>query len=194
MTGTMNVDPALQNGLTRMTNHDIQLRKRLAELMSSAGLGYNSISLEVLYLLPEEFIGRYIWLWEKALGPAGSGDNAGRQADRDGGLGVAKTETGKRGVMPTGASSTQKKWKRMGLAIRDEKALELKDRIDRRLRSIARDIRSFEVEGGLGTSGKKTAQCTKCGRVGEERWAYCPYDAAKMRVGAEGRDEGQDPQ
>lgn len=165
-----------------MTAHDLQLRKRLAELMASAGLGYNSISLEVLYLLPEEFIGRYIWLWEKGLGPAGSGDAAGRQAARDGHLGRAQTKTASRGDKITGASSTGKKWKRMGLAVRDEKALELKDRIDRKLRGIGRDIRAFELENmeGKGGLGKETAQCSRCARFGELNWKYCPFDGSLM--------------
>jgi hypothetical protein len=161
-------------------SQDLQLRKRLAEIMSSGGLGYNQISLEILYLLPEEFIGRYIWLWEKALGPAGSGEAAGRQAARNGGLGLARTRTEKKGVVPTGASPTQKKWKRMGLSVRDEKALELKDRIDRRLRAIARDIRAYEVEGMM--AKQQTAQCISCRRMGDPNWKFCPYDGSLMNV------------
>jgi hypothetical protein len=169
-------------------NQDEAIRRRLAEIMSSAGLGYNQISLEVLYLLPAEFIQRYTWLWEKALGPAGSGDATGQQLARDAGLERARTRTEYRGTRITGASSTGKKWKRMGLAVRDEKALKLKDRIDRRLRSIARDIAAFEDTGGKGEGkGTETAQCTACGIVADSSWNFCPYDGRRMIV----RDSGK---
>lgn len=149
--------------------------------MSSAGLGYNQVSLEVLYLLPAEFIQRYTWLWEKALGPAGSGDAAGRQLARDAGLERAKTRTQDRGKRIVGAQTGGKKWKRMGLAIRDEKALRLKDRVDRRLRSIARDIALFEETGGVSKDGgTRTARCSTCGKVGDPSWNFCPYDSARM--------------
>jgi hypothetical protein len=80
-----------------MSAEDDRLRIRLAEIMSSAGLGYNQISLEILYLIPREFVDQYIALWEKALGAAGSGDKAGQQLHRDAQLGKHKTETAAKG-------------------------------------------------------------------------------------------------
>lgn len=170
-----------------MSTEDEKIRTRLAEIMSSAGLGYNQISLEILYLLPAEFVNRYIWLWEKALGPAGSGDARGQQLARDANLGRAQTKTAAKGnKIGAGAGGQGKKFKRIGMSIRDERALELKSRIDRRLRSIARDIRNFELDDRDSSwlSEKKTAQCASCGRIMDESWVHCPYDGSLIRLDA----------
>lgn len=158
------------------------LRIRLAEIMSGAGLGYNQISLEILYLLPEEFVNRYIWLWEKALGPAGGGDAKGQQLARDAELGKAQTKTQRKGeIVGTGAGGQGKKFKRIGMSVRDEKALELKTRIDRRLRSIARDIRDYGLSAdGQGGGRRLSAQCSICGRVMDDSWIHCPFDGSKI--------------
>jgi hypothetical protein len=199
-----------------MSTEDEKIRIRLAEIMSSAGVGYNQISLEILYLLPEEFVQRYIWLWEKALGPAGSGDARGQQLAKDSELGKEKTHTDKKGNMigagAGGAGGGGKKFKRFGMDVRSLEAFEMKGRIDRRLRSIARDLRNFELEmrdreqlkdarrkgsGGRVGSGKNgsggsgwgdgTAQCVSCGRIMDESWNNCPNDGTPIRRGKSGK-------
>lgn len=63
---------------------------------------------------------------------------------------------------------------RVGVA--SVRMLALKDRIDRKLRSLAREIRREMTGGGRGEIRK----CRKCGRFGEETWAFCPWDRAEM--------------
>jgi hypothetical protein len=169
---------------------DDKLRTRLAEIMSSAGLGYNQISLEILYLLPKDFVDRYIELWEKALGPAVNAP--GDALAREGNLGRAKTRTDKKGAMVgAGGGGGGKRFRRV-FTIRDERALELKARIDRRLRSIARDIRvgieaeESELQGeGVGGAGK---QCGGCGRIYAMSYNFCPKDGKALTAPKSDRD------
>lgn len=182
-----------------MSTDDDKLRTRLAEIMSSAGLGYNQIALEILYLLPTEFIQRYIWLWEKALGPAGGGDARGQQSARESNLGRAEVSSSDRGLKPS-VGAGGKRYKKI-FVIRDEKAFALKDRIDKRLRAMAREIRT-NLEGleenertgtrdgdmGKGRKGKGvgereiTTQCSRCGKIVSMAWAFCPFDGTSLQA------------
>jgi len=112
----------------------------LAEILSSGGVGYGQVSQEVLYMLPREFLDKYVQLWYMALGPLIQGQ--GQQMTRDGELGRAKTQTGKKGkVTGAGAGGEAKRYRKSGYSIRNELAFQLKDRIDKRLRGIARELR-----------------------------------------------------
>jgi hypothetical protein len=161
-----------------MSAEDDRLRIRLAEIMSSAGLGYNQISLEILYLIPREFVDQYIALWEKALGAAGSGDKAGQQLHRDAQLGKHKTETAAKGKKIGAGSGGQGKRYKKFFVIRDEEALELKGRIDRRLRNMAREM----ADSGRGKKGgeKVLTQCKSCGKIMSEGFRFCPFDGSPI--------------
>jgi hypothetical protein len=174
-------------GDNTVSTEDDKIRIRLAEIMSSGGLGYNQISLEILYLLPMEFVQRYIWLWEKALGPAGGGDARGQQMDRDATLGKAQTRTDKKGTVPgAGGGGQAKKWKKVGMSVRDEHALALKSRVDRRLRAIGRDIREFEMLEGSAREKAKAVEivkCRSCGKIMDQSWICCPFDGTPIASG-----------
>jgi|SRR5882672_2488960 len=115
-------------------------RHRLAEILSSGGVGYGQVSQEVLYMLPREFLDKYVQLWYMALGPLIQGQ--GQQMTRDGELGRAKTRTTEKGrKIGAGAGGEAKRYRKSGYSIRNELAFQLKDRIDKRLRGIARELR-----------------------------------------------------
>jgi hypothetical protein len=177
--------------IDRVSTDDDKIRTRLAEIMSSAGLGYNQIALEILYLLPKEFIDRYIWLWEKALGPAGGGDVRGQQLARDANLERAQTSSKDKGNLPS-MGAVGKRYKKI-FVIRDEHAFDLKHKIDKRLRGIAREIRN-ELEGLTDQRGKHdraegriAQQCKACGKIMHGDYNYCPYDGAKLVFKVEGK-------
>jgi hypothetical protein len=162
-----------------------RLRIRMAELMSSGGLGYNQISQEILYLLPRDFIDAYIHVWEMALGPAGGGDARGAQLARDANLGKHKTETAYKGKrIGAGGGGQAKRFKKF-FVIRDDKALQLKGRMDRRLRNMAREMMLY-IDGsrltadgeGSGEGGGRAIQCSKCGKIMVEGYRFCPYDGS----------------
>lgn len=178
-----------------MSTDDDKIRTRLAEIMSSAGLGYNQIALEILYLLPKEFIERYIWLWEKALGPAGGGDVRGQQLARDANLDRAQVSSKDKGNLPT-VGAVGKRYKKI-FVIKDEYAFDLKHKIDKRLRGMAREIRTelegLEEENGRGRSGsggrggrrdraegRIAQQCKACGKIMHGDYNFCPYDGSKL--------------
>src|SRR5690606_37765500 len=52
---------------------EMQVRARLAELLSSAGVGYDRVAVEVLYLFPPEFVRAYAELYHQALKGIGGG-------------------------------------------------------------------------------------------------------------------------
>ena len=157
------------------TQQPDDIRIRLAEIMSSAGLGYNRISLEILYLLPREFIDRYQEVWDRALGAVVSapGDSMARAGE----LGKAKTDTSKKGThIGAGAGGSSKRWNRV-FQVKDERALELKGRMDKRLRGMAREMRN-ELMGldGSGASTSTRRNCSGCGRILQSHFNFCPYD------------------
>lgn len=166
-----------------MSSLDDKVRIRIAEIMSSAGVGYNQISLEILYMLPRQFVDRYIDLWTQALGPLVKAPGDGMA--RDGELGRAPTETRLKGkVVGTGAGGAGKRLAR-AFSLRDEAAFNYKDTIDKRLRSIARDIRDElrliedrttrdAVEAMLVT------RCGRCGKVMSNAWLFCPHDGNRL--------------
>jgi len=160
-----------------------------ADLMASAGVGYNQIAKEVFFFLPQGFLDAYEQLWHKGL--------AGKDDGGAGARGAAQAETGRLGKAPTrnvpgkiqisGGGAKRKSYKKYWV-IADEEALELKDLIDKRLRGIAREIQ-FELdemarrrrgeperEGHLGSG----TRCTGCGRMMREGWKFCPFDGGKV--------------
>lgn len=181
------------------------IRHRLAEIMSAGGVGYNQISREILYMLPREFIDRYIQLWELSLGPE---VNNTQDMTRDGELGRAKTQTRVKGQVPgAGSGGVSKKYRTSGFRLRSERAFELKGRIDRRLRSIARELRlelsdiEARANGGTGhrtntaerthaekstavktnaTESTHRKRCIVCRRYGSNSWNFCPNDGHAM--------------
>lgn len=63
---------------------------------------------------------------------------------------------------------------RGGADVRSIRLMAAKSRVDRKLRSIAREIEK-ELEGG----GKgDVRKCTRCGKFAEDTWNYCPWDGA----------------
>ena len=90
---------------------------------------------------------------------------------------------------PEGVGGSAKPGKRPGIArrsvIKDRAAYELKLRADRRLRRLAGELEDFLAGGDArGTVNV----CTRCGRIGEDGWAYCP--ACGHEMGEQPRSEG----
>jgi len=128
-----------------------ELAERMfADMMSSAGVGVGRISQELLFFIPKHFRDMYIEMFRRALrGSDGGSDEAGRRNDAVGKLGRAAGGNtdgwggGKGGSderrQVRGVSGRGKKYKKFW-TVDDERALRLKEKVDRRLRAIARDI------------------------------------------------------
>lgn len=103
---------------------------RFTDMMASAGVGTDSMALEVLYWMPRDFQDAYQEVYMGALKDTdGGAGGKGKTADAMGKLGKAAA-----------AKTTGKKYKKYWV-IQDEELLELKTRIDKRLRGLAREIR-----------------------------------------------------
>lgn len=70
-----------------------------------------------------------------------------------------------------------------GVEARSERLMATKSRIDRRLRTLAREIRD-ELDGRKQAGAVR--KCTRCKRFGEETWSWCPYDGAPMESADQG--------
>ena len=139
-----------------------EVRRRLAEALTGQGVGFSRVSLEVLYLLPPEFVEAYVKLFYSAF-KDGAAMNVGdphaepvkvRRSGVKAGAGVAKT--GRR---------YRDHWH-----IRDEGAFERKQRIDKELRKMVGRMLS-----GSGDDGRERSRCGGCGRWVERKWRYCAW-------------------
>lgn len=139
---------------------EAEVRRRYADLLASAGVNSGRLSLEVLYLLPEEFVREYIELFWEALredistGKSGGENPIKKQGEFRKGKLKRDRETGE--LTPGSARGAQgggKKYRNHWL-IRSEFALEVKQRVDRKLvRMIGitrRDVKRELQEGGRG--------------------------------------------
>jgi hypothetical protein len=176
-----------------MSRVEDEVRVRLAEMLGSAGVPSSQISLQVLYLLPPDFVDAYQALFHKALKGADVGGvgGDGREAlEKASGRRKAKTAEGKtlgqmRGAR--GGRAHKRAW-----TVADEQALGKKQLIDKKLRKLAREIRGLlaaemgeklEVDG-LGLGEDKIARCSgkRCGKFVEGSWKYCPFCGTRRRA------------
>lgn len=152
-------------------------RRSLAyELAESGLLSSGRLGLEILFLLPDEFVTFYSELFHKALtvrddsvmhGRSGGVEKAkGRQGMQ---LGDGSKKGEGRGPQ---ASSTGKKWLNLPMSVGDMTALRAKDAMDRGLQDLTRDARRYlaeeqarkkEVDGVQGTAAQGTREEQKSG-------------------------------
>ncbi len=151
---------------------DDKVRARLAEIRAAAGVPHAQITLEVLYFLPKAFLEQYEQMFTRAL-KADGGESVRNTSQAEAGeLGKA---TGTRGGAKTGG----KKYKKTFVVL-DERALNLKTSIDKRLRMIARDIESG-LAGAEAVSRPTT--CGSCGMFLQAAWKFCPKDGTVQSPG-----------
>lgn len=163
--------PATEDGL------DYRLRRRLAEVLSSAGVDEGRVAVEILYLLPQEFVRGYEDLFHRALttGEEGRGERDDQKAE----LGRGRKA----------AAKAPKKTGRGIWVVRNDRALGEKERVDRALRKLARGMKDA---GGAGVGKDAVRKCGEaraerktpiedvqegrsCGKWLEAGWKWCPF-------------------
>lgn len=149
---------------------DDKVRSRLAEIRAAAGVPHSQISMEVLYFLPKDFIQTYGVLFTQAVKSDG-GEDA-RSAQQTDGATVGKVAVTKTGAGPT-VGAAKKRYKKTFVVL-DEKALEIKTRMDKRLRGMAREIQAELAGSDRADSGARC--CSKCGMFMQLTWGFCPKD------------------
>lgn len=172
---------------------ETEVRRRLTEMAAAGGVPHSRASLEVLYLLPDGFLSAWVALFDAALklptSSAGAGVRQGELGKANSGGGTLPgTHKGLRvssgvesGDAPHLGGGAPKKGPG-GWHVKDPRALEIKGRMDKRLRAMAREIRRdlAGVEdagkgGGEGGRGASILQCSGCGRIAEKDWQWCPH-------------------
>lgn len=138
---------------------EVLAEKMFTDMMASAGVQVNRMAVEVMFFMPKQFRDVYSRLFRRALKGDDSGvDESGRRNDSVGVLGKSagkNTATGKQLPDAEGFRETRrtefasgqtaaisgrgKKYKRYW-TVEDERALELKDLVDKRLRRLSREI------------------------------------------------------
>lgn len=165
-----------------------QVRRRLTEAAAAGGVPHSRAALEVLYLLPESFLREWTALFDAALklpaSPAGKGVKDGELGKAGSGGGTLRgTHKGLRvdsgvesGDAPHVGGGAPKKGPG-GWHVKSTRALEIKAKMDKRLRTMAREIRrelAGEEEQGDRKGGVKVLSCSGCGRMAEREWNWCP--------------------
>lgn len=136
-TGATGTEPEARNKTLAHFQADKMADNRFTDLMASAGLTSDRMALELLYWLPSGFRDIYERLYLEALaGHDGGANNRGQVAKRDSVLGKA-TNTG------TGKQLKGRRYKKYW-TVQNEEVLALKEKVDKRLRAMAREI-EFEL-------------------------------------------------
>lgn len=144
---------------------DDKVRSRLAEIRAAAGVPHAQISLEVLYFLPEKFLTAYQSMFTKALKSDGGEDQRARSQAEAGEVGKA-----------SGGSGGGRRYKKTFVVL-DEKALDLKSQIDKRLRMIGREVETALAGGQL---ERQDRRCPSCGTFVQARWIFCPLEGSRL--------------
>jgi hypothetical protein len=181
--------------------HDDEVRRKYQDFLASAGISENRVATEVLYWLPHEFMEGYRELFHQALilgdgtksGVNRLGENVVRKVTKERGKNGSMRATGAKGPAPGMGG---------GWVIRDERALEVKRRVDRALVSLIGRTRGrvygreggsereklVEREGGAGRGvederglvtvrgGGHRKCCRTCGKLAGNGWVICPFN------------------
>lgn len=170
---------------------ELEVQRRLTEALVAAGVSHGRISLEVLYMLPPEFVEAYTRLfWQAFQEPlresgSGKGPNGGNTKKK-----VPSTVVSS-GVM-SAANNGGKRF-RTYWTIRNEDAFNRKKAIDRALKRLARKV-------DMGPGGKAGANedddagrpCSGCGldlrpleSASGTRFRYCPHCGGSQLAGSQ---------
>jgi hypothetical protein len=142
-------------------------------------IGIPDIEREVWERLPERFRFLYELMWLRAFGPSiggrysnGAEPNIVAKSKRVTRTSTSQTETrggAHSGHKLAGASTKD--------TVSSDRALEQLRKVDRRLRTIARDM---AVYLGGGVAQGNVRRCSVCKRYGDVEWLYCPQDGKPM--------------
>ena len=159
-----------------------EVRRRMAEIAAAAGIDHGRLSIEVLFLLPPQFVRMYQAIFDAALDDPVKPQLA---ANKDEGRIKAKGKP--RDDLRARSMGAAKKGKRSVSGywpIKDEEAVKIKDLLDRRIVRAAsqatEDLRSSRAaRNGVGTYPNHRSvsqpQCPACGKFMKEDWVRCPW-------------------
>ena len=155
------------------------MRTRIAELVASGGLPQGVLSMQALYLLPQEFVVQYQALFSRSLAEeslrqsktpdAATGEFEGPVPRPGPQIRTSARSKPQIGGVQGAPKRVQRHW-----FVRDPAAFEFKKRIDRKLRALAREMQTHSG-GGRGVESRSIPNCGQCGRFLEPTWQFCAY-------------------
>lgn len=151
-----------------------EVNKRLTAAASAAGVDRGRIEIEVLFLLPPEFVRQYKELFDRALAdPIKPTSDGGKDEGRIRASG--RTGDGLH-VRTMGTGGGGKRFVAGSWPIRDEAALELKRKLDRQIINLVRDaLELVSMRAGDMVKAPPPPQCATCGLFQKPEWIRCPF-------------------
>jgi hypothetical protein len=149
-----------------------EVNRRLTSAAASAGIDRGRIEIEVLFLLPPEFVRRYRDLFDRALAdPIKPSSDGGKDEGR---LKASGRPNDPMKARSMGAAAHGKKFVAGSWPIRNEAAVEAKRRLDKQLiRMVAEALATIGAGEGVGAT--TTYRCSVCGFFQKAEWQRCPY-------------------
>lgn len=165
-----------------------EIRIRLQNILSSAGMSSDGVAKEVLFWLPSEFLDFYRDLYLKALEIRG---RSAYDTSKGGDVQVAKVDSKTRGDTPNvlGGNAGKRFFKGEWI-IKDERALSELSRINEWLVRIVwgafdaeilrsqaeayREVGKITVRTGM-DKGNSRRVCGDCGKLMKNEWLRCPF-------------------
>jgi hypothetical protein len=171
-------------------------RDAMRELYESGGLTASQLGVEVLYLLPDEFVDIYSWVFHRAL-RVGDQAISGAQEGK-GSVGKARGNDGKGTVLGSDSAMGRRGHgeskggpgggRELTPVIGNEKALAMKTFMDKELVKIGREVRMMGMARDDSELERAGMRCKGrggrgCGRYMQARWNYCPECGARKGGG-----------
>lgn len=174
-------------------------RKKIAEILSSAGVDAGRVAVEILYLLPEGFVREYERLFHDALTTGEEGRGGADEEKALLGKATGKRVTRAAGETMGGAKTGKKAPDKIGgrMVVRNAERWGEKQRVDRELRKLARGMAGGRKSGvrkcygevavaekktpgdgereGRGGRIRTEIESRGCGKWLEGEWQWCPY-------------------
>lgn len=177
---------------------DAMVQSRVTAMMAAGGVSHSVASQEALFMLPREFVRAYEELFDTALKlDSGSHTGAGiaqgevgkgpADAPLPGTVKGLRVDSGKNAGSAPRVGAGGKRYKN-NWTVKDDRALALKARLDKRLRAMAREIAEVLADSGRAARdqamgpgrqagmGAAEGRCTGCGRTLAIEWRFCPND------------------
>jgi hypothetical protein len=167
-----------------------EVRRRLVSIAASAGIDQGRLELEVLWLLPTEFVRMYRELFDLTFAdPIKPQSDGGKDQGR-----VLKTAGHRSGV--ESGSRAGKRWVNPGWMVKSDEALEKKKNLDRKItRALVQTLSELRASRKLLESQEPTAEterpiraahymksaraqsrrCELCGYFQKSEWLRCPF-------------------
>lgn len=154
-----------------------EMAQRLfTDMMADAGVDMRRMSQEVLWFLPRDFVDAYSEVFYRAFAGKDDGGTGGRGAmDEEKRIVGKASGKGLQGLGGAKRKTYKKYW-----VIADDKAVRIKDLVDRRLRAMARELK-LELAARDDTEAEERLKCEGCKRYVQAGWQYCPGCGAGLR-------------